>query len=30
MGIWDRVFAQLGGGRAGPRTPDEAIISPGT
>jgi branched-chain amino acid transport system permease protein len=30
MGIWDRAFAQRGHGRAGPRTPDEAIISPGT
>jgi branched-chain amino acid transport system permease protein len=30
MGIWDRAFAQFGHGRAGPRTPDEAIISPGT
>jgi branched-chain amino acid transport system permease protein len=30
MGIWDRAFAQFGRGRAGPRTPDEVITSPGT
>jgi branched-chain amino acid transport system permease protein len=30
MGIWDRAFAQRGGRHTGPRTPDEAIMSPGT
>ena len=30
MGIWDRGFAQLDGGRTRPRTPDEAVTSPGT
>jgi branched-chain amino acid transport system permease protein len=30
MGIWDRGFAQLEGGRRRPPTPDEALISPGT
>jgi branched-chain amino acid transport system permease protein len=30
MGIWDRLFAQLGRRPAGPRTPDEVVTSPGT
>jgi hypothetical protein len=30
MGIWDRGFGEFERRRGAPRTPDEAIASPGT